>query len=88
MSSLFSVHRAAIALSATLFSIVAFGVQSGAQTFTTSDQGFSFSYPQRWEAADANGAVKITAPDGSRYTLKLDLSIETAVTAGHLVNDA
>jgi len=88
MISLGSVNRAETALAVALVAILTFSISnpSGAQTFTTPDQSFSFKYPQRWEAADSGGMIKITAPDGSHYTLKID-TVETALTAGSAVND-
>ena len=87
MVSLSSIKRCEILLLTCLISTFTITIRAGAQTFTTPDQAFSFTYPQRWEAADPNGVVKITAPDGSAYTLKLD-AINTAVTASSPMNDA
>jgi mono/diheme cytochrome c family protein len=87
MFSTGSVGRIQIAISAGVLSLLMAGVPGRAQTFTTADQAFTFTYPQRWQATQPNGVIKITASDGSIYTLKLD-SVETALTAGSPVNDA
>jgi hypothetical protein len=87
MYSFGSPIRAGIVAFAGLAATFCVTESASAQTYITADQGFTFTYPQRWQAAEANGAIKITASDGSVYSLKLD-TIETAVTAGSPVNDS
>lgn len=54
--------------------------------YTASDGSFRFSYPQHWQAEDANGKIKVTASDGSAFLLQTDV-LQTLPTQSP-VNDA
>lgn len=59
--------------------------RSIADTFSSADGGFTFSYPQSWQVSEADGKIKITASDGAIYLLNRD-SLTTLPT-GSPVND-
>lgn len=51
------------------------------ETFTSSDNKLTFEYPKRWKAEEVDGAIRLTAPDASLYTLRRDTITNPPTTA-------
>ncbi len=71
---------------AAIFTVIASSARvCSADVYKTKDDSVTFSYPQSWQVSEANGAVNITASDGSLFNLKFDVPIN--LPAGAPVND-